>query len=57
LENPPGNLAPFTFGSTSTVVSYFNNSTTGLPVANPLFGTAMAGLAGRVVELQGGFSF
>ncbi len=50
------NLAPFTFGSTSTVVSYFNNGS-GVPVANPLFGTATTGLAGRVVELQARFSF
>jgi hypothetical protein len=49
------NLAPFTFGSTSTVVSSFNNGT--VPVANPLFGTAINGLAGRVVELQGRISF
>jgi hypothetical protein len=50
------NLAPFTFGSASTVVSYFNNGS-GVPVANPLFGTATAGLAGRVLELQGRFTF
>jgi hypothetical protein len=50
------NLAPFTFGSTSTTVSFFNNGS-GQPVANPLFGTATAGLAGRVMELQGRFSF
>jgi hypothetical protein len=49
------NLAPFTFGSASTVVSYFNNGT--VPVANPLFGTATSGLAGRVLELQGRISF
>jgi Carboxypeptidase regulatory-like domain/TonB dependent receptor len=50
------NLAPFTFGSTSTVVSYFNNGS-GVPVANPLFGTAISGLSGRVLELQARFSF
>jgi len=50
------NLAPFTFGSSSTTVSYFNNSS-GVPVDNPLFGTASAGLAGRVVELEGRFIF
>lgn len=50
------NLAPFTFGSTSTVVSYFNGAT-GMPVANPLFGTAINGLSGRVLELQGRLSF
>lgn len=50
------NLAPFTFGSTSTVVSYFNNGS-GAPVANPLFGTAINGLSGRVLELQARFSF
>jgi hypothetical protein len=50
------NLAPFTFGSTSTVVSSFNISPT-LPSANPLFGTALNGLSGRVLELQARFSF
>jgi hypothetical protein len=50
------NLAPFTFGSASTVVSYFNNGS-GVPVANPLFGTATSGLSGRVLELQARFSF
>ena len=49
------NLAPFTFGSTSTTVSYFNNN--GIPAPNPLFGTASTGLAGRVVELQARLSF
>lgn len=49
------NLAPFTFGTNSTTVSYGNNM--GVPVPNPLFGTATAGLAGRVLELQGRFSF
>ncbi len=48
------NLAPFSFGSNSTVVSYCCGTT---PAANPLFGTATAGLAGRVVELQGRFIF
>jgi hypothetical protein len=50
------NLAPFTFGSTSTLVSSFNISPT-LPSANPLFGTALNGLSGRVLELQARFSF
>jgi len=49
------NLAPFSFGSTSTVISSNNNG--GVPFANPPFGTAMAGLAGRVLELQARFSF
>jgi len=49
------NLAPFTFGSTSTIISSNNNG--GVPFANPQFGTATAGLAGRVVELQARFSF
>lgn len=49
------NLAPFTFGSTSTIISSNNNG--GLPFANPQFGTATAGLAGRVLELQVRFSF
>ena len=49
------NLAPFTFGSTSTTVSYFNSN--GIPAPNPLFGTASTGLAGRVVELQARLSF
>jgi hypothetical protein len=50
------NLAPFSFGSNSTVVSYCCGSNP-LPGANPLFGTATNGLAGRVVELQARFSF
>lgn len=50
------NLAPFTFGSTSTVVSY-SNSSSGVPIANPLFGTAINGLSGRILELQARFSF
>ena len=49
------NLAPFVFGSTSTTVSYFNNN--GVPVSNPLFGTAQGGLQGRVLELQANYSF
>ena len=49
------NLAPFSFGSNSTTVSYGNNGTT--PTANPYFGTATAGLAGRVLELEARFSF
>jgi len=39
------NLAPFTFGSGSTDVN------------NPQFATATSGLAGRVIELQGRFTF
>lgn len=50
------NLAPFTFGSASTTVSYFNDSH-GVPVANPLFGTALSGLQGRVIELQANYNF
>jgi len=50
------NLAPFSFGSTSTIVSYFNNGS-GIPQPNPQFGTATAGLEGRVLELQARFSF
>jgi hypothetical protein len=50
------NLAPFTFGSNSTTVSFFNNGS-GVPVANPQFGTATSGLEGRVLELQARFSF
>ena len=49
------NLAPFSFGSTSTIISSNNNG--GAPFANPLFGTATSGLAGRVLELQARFSF
>jgi hypothetical protein len=49
------NLAPFTFGSTSTTISYSN--TNNVPVANPLFGTASTGLAGRVIELQARLRF
>jgi len=50
------NLAPFTFGSTSTTVSYGKNSSD-VPIPNRLFGTASTGLAGRVIELQARFSF
>ncbi len=48
------NLAPFSFGSNSTTVSFCCSPT---PTANPYFGTATAGLAGRVLELQARFSF
>jgi hypothetical protein len=51
------NLAPFTFGSASTVISSCCGST---PVANPNFGVASfqnGGLAGRTMELQGRFVF
>jgi hypothetical protein len=48
------NLAPFTFGSQSTVISYCCGTA---PAANPFFGTATTGLAGRVLELQGRISF
>ncbi len=50
------NLAPFTFGSASTLVSSSHNSF-GVPVANPLFGTAINGLSGRALELQARFLF
>jgi hypothetical protein len=54
-------LAPFTFGSTSTVVSYFNcgppDCATVTAVANPLFGTAINGLSGCVLEPQARLSF
>jgi hypothetical protein len=49
------NLAPFSFGSTSTIISSNNNG--GVPFANTLFGTATSGLAGRVLELQARFIF
>lgn len=48
------NLSPFSFGSTSTTITSCCGST---PQANPLFGTATSGLAGRVLELQARFSF
>jgi len=55
------NLAPFTFDSPSTVVTYYNNCVGSppvcTPVANPNFGYATTGLAGRVIELQGRFVF
>ncbi len=50
------NLQPFIFGSASTVVSYFNNSS-GVPQPNPQFGLATGGLSGRVIQLQGRFTF
>lgn len=56
------NLAPFTFQSQSTTVAYGNTSCTGtpavcVPIANPNFGIATLGLAGRVVELEGRYVF
>jgi hypothetical protein len=48
------NLAPFSFGSNSTTVTYCCGTS---PAANSQFGTATAGLAGRTVELQGRFIF
>lgn len=48
------NLAPFTFGSTSTTISSCCGSNI---IPNPMFGIATNGLQGRVVELQGRFSF
>ena len=48
------NLAPFSFGSNSTLISTGGGSS---PVLNPAFGTATTGLAGRVLELEGRFSF
>jgi hypothetical protein len=51
------NLAPFSFGSTSTTVSSNYTGGGAAPLPNAQFGTATAGLAGRVVELQGRFIF
>jgi hypothetical protein len=63
-QSPPhiySNLAPFTFGSDSTVVSYSHCGppicATVTPKANSLFGTAINGLQGRVLELQARMSF
>ena len=47
------NLAPFQFGSQSTLI----NVKAGDPAYSPYFGTASLGLAGRTVELQARFSF
>jgi hypothetical protein len=49
------NVAPFTFGSSSTVVSFCCGS--GTPQANPQFGIGSNGLAGRVIALEGRISF
>ena len=49
------NVAPFTFGSSSTVISYCCGS--GTPQANPQFGIGTNGLSGRVLELQGRLTF
>ena len=49
------NVAPFTFGSASTVVSFCCG--TGTPQPNPQFGLGTNGLAGRTLELQGRISF
>ena len=56
------NLAPFTFGSSSTILSYGNlapvpPATTGLPNPNPLFGIASSALSGRTIEISGKFIF
>jgi len=55
------NLAPFTFQSQSTTVAYGNNCSGSpavcTPAANPNFGIATAGLAGRTMELEGRFVF
>ena len=55
------NLTPFTFQSASTTVAYGNNCTGSpavcTPIANPNFGIATSGLAGRTVELEGRFVF
>jgi hypothetical protein len=59
------NLAPFTFQSQSTTVAYGNVTPCGTPgnppicnpIANPNFGIATLGLAGRVVELEGRYVF
>jgi len=47
------NLAPFQFGSQSTLI----NVGGGNPAYSPYFGIASLGLAGRTVELQARFSF
>jgi hypothetical protein len=55
------NLAPFTFQGQSTTISYGNNCVGSpalcTPIANPAFGVAQYGLAGRVIELEGRFVF
>jgi hypothetical protein len=51
------NLSPFTFGSSSTVVSYGCSPPASQTCYNNQLGTASTGLAGRVLELQGRFSF
>jgi len=49
------NVAPFTFGSSSTVVSFCCGG--GTPQVNPQFGIGTNGLSGRSIELQGRISF
>lgn len=55
------NLAPFTFQSQSSTVSFFNNCVgtpaVCTPAANPNFGIATSGLAGRTLALEGRFVF
>ena len=58
------NVAPFTFGSSSTLISTGQNCsgtpTVCTPLPNPNFGLAdfsAGGLSGRTLELQGRFSF
>ena len=47
------NLAPFQFGSQSTII----NACCGQSSASPFFGTAALGLSGRALELQARFTF
>jgi hypothetical protein len=49
------NVAPFTFGSSSTVISFCCGS--GTPQPNPQFGVGTNGLSGRTIELQGRITF
>jgi hypothetical protein len=52
------NVAPLTFGSSSTVVSFCCGGTgAGGPQPNRQFGIGTQGLSGRTIELQGRISF
>lgn len=53
------NLAPFTFGSQSTTISYSQTCSGSVctPQPNQFFGLATTGLAGRTMELEARFVF
>jgi hypothetical protein len=49
------NLAPFTFATTPTTLTFGNNGSG--PSPNPLFGLPYSALSGRTIEISGKFIF